>query len=136
MPKKKLAKGPRKTSASSWSTVKPRNTKERAELMAKCAETCFLRPHDLGFPICPRCNDPYCQRCLNHDPSLKGRCCQVDCQGLLAAKRRAAQYGYQDIVKKANKLAKSRGWITKREKRSRQRLKDDTDDRIITCPNY
>lgn len=145
MPKKKSPKVRRPTSASasssssSWRQLSPPRTNPRRQLMDKCGKTCFLRPDDLGFPICPRCRDPNCQSCLTQDPSLKGRCCEVDCQGLLAAKRRAAQYRYRDIVKKANDLAERKGWITKREKRARQRRKDDTgdtDDRIITCPNY
>ena len=74
------------------------------------------RPEDGGFPICPKCSQDTkdYQSCQNLNPDSK-ECCLLDCEGLLAAKRRAAQYGYYDIVKKIDKIAKKKGrWRSNR----------------------
>jgi hypothetical protein len=71
---------------SDWSKKSPKRGKQRLSLKKKCGVHCFLRPKDNGFPICDsKCN--------------------VNCQGLLAAKKRASQYGYEDIKRKAQVIA-------------------------------
>ncbi len=109
-----------------WGERAPPQTNPRRQLKKKCGDKCFLRPVDNGFPICPKCLDPNCQSCQHKKG--QGDCCQLDCQGLVAAKQRAAQHGYQDIVDKADDIAEMKGWVTKREKRERQ------EKRRISCP--
>ena len=81
-------------------------------LCEKCGDICFLRSPDNGFPICPKCTTKTnCHKCNNVD-KLNKSCCLVDCKALVAAKARASQYGYVNIVKKTNEIAKLKGWLT------------------------
>ena len=63
--------------------------KDRRKMMHKCGPECFLRPENLGFPIC--------------NPN-----CKINKYGLEAAYKRARQYGYNDVAKKAKSMLKSR----------------------------
>lgn len=72
-----------------WDAAAPQKGKERKELAAKCgAKVCFLRPDDLGFPICPALR-------------TTGGECAVDCRGIQTAYQRARQWKYDDIANKA-----------------------------------
>jgi hypothetical protein len=77
-----------------WSVAAPRRGSERHELYDKCGATCFLRPEDEGFPICPAC--------LPDDPNCGG--CTPDCRGVASAYVRARQYHYDDIAEQAQSL--------------------------------
>jgi len=71
-----------------WDDVKPKLRSERAKMKKKCGDACFLYPEENGFPICPKYK------------------CEVDCRGLLSAKIRAKQWGYEGIARSANKINK------------------------------
>ena len=76
-----------------WADVKPNLISERKIIKAKCGDSCFLYPEKNAFPICPKC--------------VNGKCkCEVDCRGLLSAKIRAKQWGYDSIAVSANKINK------------------------------
>ena len=57
-----------------WHKVSPKTMKQRRQLFDRCGRKAFLDPKNLSFPII-----------------AKSGPCVVDCQGLLAAKSRAAQ---------------------------------------------
>ena len=61
----------------------------RKRMMKKCGTKCFLKPETLGFPICK--------------PN-----CKVSKYGLEAAYKRARQWGYDDVAKKAKSMMKSK----------------------------
>ena len=70
-----------------WGVAAPRGMRERRSLARRCgAKKCFLRPSNLGYPIC----------------SYRGGC-KVDCRGLSAARYRAGQMGASSILAKANR---------------------------------
>lgn len=69
-----------------WKASSPRTKVERRLMREKCGEECFLNPSELKFPICDL------------------ETCKVDCRGALAAKVRAAQFHYDDILEKAEKI--------------------------------
>jgi len=74
-----------------WSKAAPRRGKERRALKKKCGDACFLNPEHNAFPICAKL-------------SQSSSSCEIDCRGVQAAKIRAAQWGYTNIEKAANKL--------------------------------
>ena len=76
-----------------WAELAPQRGKQRHLLKEKCGDQCFLMPEQQAFPICPKCFNSICK-------------CELDCRGLTAAKIRAAQYKYHDIVNAANFLEK------------------------------
>lgn len=73
-----------------WKEDSPRRGKERERLAEKCGDECFLLPESLKFPICSKLG-------INKD-------CKVDSRGLVAAKIRAKQHGYQKVYKDADRL--------------------------------
>lgn len=77
-------------SAKGWHQMAPKRGKERQELFDKCGEKCFLRPSDLGFPVC--------------EPVGKGRDCEINDKGVQAALMRARTFHYDKIISKAKKL--------------------------------
>jgi hypothetical protein len=111
-PPKKVAKktastSPKKTvkknqdsprGAAGWGKDSPKPGKERHALKDKCGEKCFLLPKDEKFPICPKLGI--------------GKDCKEDRRGLIAAKIRAKQHGYDKVYaeadKKLQKINKSR----------------------------
>ena len=78
--------------ARGWGAISPHGARQRANLYKRCGKKCFLRPSNLGFPVCAR----------------NARKCRASCSGLAAAEHRASQYGYTNILNKARKMAKSR----------------------------
>tara|TARA_Y100001970_G_C13919518_1_gene692705 strand:- start:313 stop:600 length:288 start_codon:yes stop_codon:yes gene_type:complete len=84
----------KKSPAKGWAKASPKKGKERELLLKKCGKKCFLRPSNLGFPICLQFNSK------NYNNN-----CKKDCRGLLAAKIRARQWKYNTIASKAQKLA-------------------------------
>ena len=74
-----------------WTKASPKKGTKRELLLKKCGKKCFLRPSNLGFPICLPFNNK------NN--------CKKDCRGLLAAKIRARQWKYNKIANKAHKFA-------------------------------
>jgi hypothetical protein len=81
--KRKKRKGSKrkKRSVKRW---KNQSTKQRKRIMSKCGPKCFLSPGNRKFPIC------------NPD-------CTINPYGLEAAYKRARQWGYTDIAKKAKR---------------------------------
>lgn len=75
----------------SWEVKYPRNQRERRETLAKGGRKCFLQPKQLKYPICPK---------GSKTPS---------CQGILAAKRRAASQRNRTLVNKAGRLQQQYG---------------------------
>jgi len=67
------------TRLTKWGAKKPNTQAERKELKKKCGSKCFLSPKDLKFPIC-------------------GTDCVEDCNALVAAKIRGAQWGYASAI--------------------------------------
>jgi hypothetical protein len=82
-----------------WAAISPSKGIERHELKQKCGDKCFLMPSKEKFPICP---------------SLRsGQGCKVDCRGVTAAKMRAKEWKYTQIVKMADELEKKYGCLSK-----------------------
>lgn len=75
----------RAKSTGGWQRNAPRTKGERRALLARCGARAFLQPAKLKFPI-----------------MRKGGPCVPDCEGLRAAKLRAAQYGHRAVEKKAD----------------------------------
>ena len=76
-----------------WGKDKPESKGERDRLMEVCGPKCFLKPDTKSFPICQKLEG-------------EGRKCKIDCRGLLAAKVRAAQWGYEDVKIAADEIGK------------------------------
>ena len=74
-----------------WSVRAPNGVPARRKMLHLCGPACFLNPEKLKFPVC----------------ADDGRC-RLDRTGLIAAKKRAAQWGYT----KEQVLAEKRlsGW--------------------------
>jgi hypothetical protein len=85
-----------KSPAKGWTKASPKKGTQRKLLLKKCGNKCFLRPSNLGFPICPT---------LKNNKKDNKKDCKKDCRGLLAAKIRARQWKYNSIARKAQKLA-------------------------------
>lgn len=83
----------RKSPTRGWLASSPQKGRERHEIYDKCGSTCFLRPQDEGFPVCPALR------------TTKGKC-GVSCAGVQSAINRSRQYDYPDITAKAEKLKK------------------------------
>ncbi len=77
-----------------WSSRAPTRGKERHQIMNECGAKCFLHPGE-KFPICPSPR-------MGNGKSI----CKIDCGGVQAAKIRAAQWGYEDVEAKADKILK------------------------------
>jgi len=60
-----------------WSVRAPNGVPARRKMLHLCGPGCFLNPEKLKFPVC----------------ADDGRC-RLDRAGLIAAKKRAAQWGY------------------------------------------
>jgi len=82
----------KRSPAKGWAKASPKKGTQRELLLKKCGKKCFLRPSNLGFPVCPILKNNY-------------KDCKKDCRGLLAAKIRARQWKYNSIANKAQKLA-------------------------------
>lgn len=70
-----------------WKVDAPQRGVERNELYEKCGRKCFLIPSRKAFPVCSR-----------------GGSCQYDCRALASAKVRAAQYRYNHLLPRINRL--------------------------------
>lgn len=79
----------RSKSTKGWRKLAPKSPSERRALLARCGKRAFLQPSKLKFPIMRKTGP-----------------CVVDCEGLRAAKARAAQYGHTSIAKKAEAKGK------------------------------
>lgn len=80
----------KKASVVSWSKIAPKTKTQRKTVASKCGKKkCFLLPEKLKFPIC-------------------NKECQVSCQGLRAAKTRAAQWGYQSVYNAVTKKSQTK----------------------------
>jgi hypothetical protein len=92
---------PRGSATRGWSTVFPRQGRERRTLYKACGQKCFLgKPtygskggFKIGFPICRRCVGSQCE-------------CRPDARGVSAAKHRASQYGHVGEYVSATRLQK------------------------------
>jgi len=83
----------RRSPVKGWKKAKPRKVSQRRRVADKCgAERCFLRPSNLGYPICS---------------TRSG--CKPDCRGLLAAYSRAKANKAYRISAKARRIAKHQG---------------------------
>jgi hypothetical protein len=72
---------------------------------ATCGDSCFLMPNEEKFPIC----------------SIHDGGCKPDCRGILSAKMRARQWGYNEVAAKADRLIEEYGCtIRGREQRDRR----------------
>ncbi len=67
----------------------PKTKKGRKELLDKCGKKAFLEPSDLKYPVVQN-----------------QKTCKIERQGVIAAKKRAAQYHHPELVEKADKLLK------------------------------
>jgi len=76
----------------------PRRGAERELLMQQCGTKAFLMPKSLKFPIV--------KASRGRSPSS----CAISSKGVLAAYRRAQQYGYPKVAKKAYHIAKKEGF--------------------------
>ena len=72
-----------------WSVRAPKGMPARRKMIQQCGPRCFLLPEKLKFPVC----------------ADDGRC-RLDRAGLMAAKKRAAQWGYTKEKALADKLLK------------------------------
>lgn len=89
MPRKVKRRTARSTKG--WRARSPRTITERRQLRARCGTKAFLLPAKLKFPVVPK----------------RGPGCAVDCQGLRAAKARAAQLGYKTVARKADRMGRA-----------------------------
>jgi len=78
-----------------WVAMAPKHGAERHQLIKKCGSTCFLRPENEGFPICPKL-------------TMSNGQCQLSCKGLHAAYNRAQQWKYPSIASEAKNLLRTR----------------------------
>ena len=83
-------------SSKNWSLLSPKKGNERNKMFQKCGSKCFLNPTKKGFPICPYDRE-------NDEPI-----CEVSCKGLMAAKKRSAQWKYKDIYNTSTELFNSK----------------------------
>lgn len=78
-----------------WKYDYPRKGLARHVLKKRCGSKCFLRPSEEKFPVCK----------LAAKRSRSGRLgrlsCKPDCRALLSAFRRAKQYQYPNVARKA-----------------------------------
>jgi len=81
-----------------WKKQMPHRGAERELLMKECGPKAFLMPKSLKFPVV--------KASRGKNPSS----CTISPKGVLAAYRRAKQYGYPKIAKKAYDLAKKEGF--------------------------
>lgn len=72
-----------------WRARAPRTLCERRTLYMRCGKRAFLLPAQLKFPVMAKFGP-----------------CALDCCGLRAAKSRAAQHGYQNVVRVADRRAR------------------------------
>jgi len=72
-----------------WRKLAPKTTGERRVLLARCGAKAFLDPKNLKFPVMAKTGP-----------------CVVDCEGLRAAKARAAQFKHRKISAKAERLSR------------------------------
>lgn len=63
---------------------------QRRRKLERCGKGCFLMPKEMKFPICSK------------------NSCAVDCKALLAAKIRAKQWGYSQVGRAADRIARLR----------------------------
>lgn len=77
-----------------WRTAAPRTVEERRALYRRCGPSAFLEPdrYHPGYSAFPVM-------------SKRTTTCSYDCRGLLAAMRRADQYGHRGVAKKARRAA-------------------------------
>lgn len=89
-----------KNPSKGWSKQMPHRGAERRRLMKQCGAKAFLMPKTLKFPIVK----------ASHGRSIS---CVTSSKGVLVAYRRAQQYGYPKIAKKAYNIAKREGftWV-------------------------
>lgn len=80
-----------------WKKQSPHRKSERQLLMDRCGSKAFLMPKSLKFPIISV-------------SQARSRTCAISPKGTLSAYRRAQQYGYSGIAKKAYELAKKKGF--------------------------
>jgi hypothetical protein len=78
-----------------WHAASPQKGRQRQHLYDKCGRNCFLRPNDLGYPICQK------------------NSCKVDCRGTRAAYAYARKYKSPHIANAARRIAKQVGceWV-------------------------
>lgn len=83
-----------------WHAASPQKGRQRQTLYKKCGRKCFLRPNDLGYPICQKCNGDRCS-------------CKVDCRATRAAYSYARKYKASNIANAARRVAKQVGceWV-------------------------
>jgi len=83
--------------AKSWTKRAPSTVAERRKLAKKCKSQCFADPKRLKYPMC----------------SKRSNVCGLDCQGALAAFRRARQQHNNAVAKRALKAGKKAGcsWV-------------------------
>ena len=81
----------RRKPAKGWAKAAPQTVTERRALAEKCGiDKAFLLPDQLKFPIMGK----------------RSRTCKPDCRGLLTAIRRADQYEYPTVARRARALAR------------------------------
>ncbi len=76
-----------------WKLRSPQRGTARHLLHEKCGSMCFLQPEREGFPVCTKYE-------------LTAPSCKFDCGGISTAYRRALQYKYPLVAKKAKALSK------------------------------
>lgn len=76
-----------------WKLRSPQRGTARHLLHEKCGSKCFLQPEREGFPVCAKYE-------------LTAPSCKFDCGGISTAYRRALQYKYPLVAKKAKALSK------------------------------
>jgi hypothetical protein len=87
----KLTPHLRKSATRGWKHASPHRKSERTTMLTKCGRKCFLKPDKLKFPVCA------------YKPRIS---CKPTCKGIISAKIRASQYGYGDVVRKAEAYRK------------------------------
>ena len=107
--RKRRRKSRRKSQWKGWKA--PKRVSSRREMLDRCGPKCFLIPNykNPQFPICTSN-------------------CKVSKKGVMAAYKRARQWGYNDVASKAARKLKQMGYTVhsnrKHKRRSRRRRKN------------
>lgn len=88
----------RMSATAGWGMIAPHRGYDREKLIRGCGRRCFLLPDQRKFPICRRCQSDRCN-------------CRPECSALRAARIRAAQWGYQDVYRRAKQMFEDQGCV-------------------------
>lgn len=84
----------RKSPSRGWAKAAPKRGRERNLMKKQCGSKCFLQPKNLKFPVCKSSRGRF-------GKTSNKASCKPDCRGLLSAYRRAQQWKYPAVSRRA-----------------------------------